>query len=143
MNIIELRELCSFIGTVYYALNLESINWSEWTFYSPKDISHQLRGTSHGNNCGIYLCLYIHIICTSTYIIFDENDMDIIRRWLFNKIYYSKNKNIKDISSNNIRGKKKYVKKIADLNNIKKSNRTISADLSTIQLISLLKTLYL
>ena len=85
LNIIESGKLCSFIHTVYYALNLEGINWSEWTFYSPKDIPHQLQGKSHGNNCGIYLSLYIHIICTSTYIIFNEHNMDIIRRYIEKK----------------------------------------------------------
>ena len=143
LSTIELKELCSFIDTIYYGSNLESINWSEWTFYSPKDIPHQLRGKSQGNNCGIHLCLYIHIICTSTYIIFDENVMDIIRKWIFDKIYCSKNKNIKDISFHNIRKKKKYVKKIADVKNIKQSNDTISANFNTIKLLSSLKTLYL
>ena len=85
LNINDLTELCSFIDTIYYALNLENINWSEWTFYTPKDIPHQLRGKSQGNNCGIHLCLYVHIICTSTYIIFDKNVMDIIKKYIIIK----------------------------------------------------------
>lgn len=57
--------------------------WSEWTLYYRNDIPSQVSSQDDiGGNCGIHLCVWTFIICSSRYLAFVEKDMMNARKWI-------------------------------------------------------------
>jgi len=81
-----LNRLCDFIDHHTVSTN-NSLKWREWKVHAPKDVPFQV---SRDGNCGVHICIWAYIICTSSYTMFDDNDMTEARKGIAKLLLHSK-----------------------------------------------------
>jgi len=81
-----LNRLCDFINYHTVSTN-NSLKWREWKVHAPKDVPFQV---SRDGNCGVHVCIWAYIICTSSYTMFDDNDITEARKRIAKLLLHSK-----------------------------------------------------
>ncbi|XP_025994314.1 sentrin-specific protease 3-like [Solenopsis invicta] len=135
-----MRRLCGFIDKLFGNKGLPSFDWKNWTLYCPTDIPSQITSTGAGVNCGAHVCVWGYIICTSRILVFTEEDMLNIRKWIFDEIVGACGKNISTtvtVFEGNKVDPVKHESKDSDL--IKLSRQAPASSTSTVEYCACLK----
>ncbi|KYN06047.1 Ubiquitin-like-specific protease ESD4 [Cyphomyrmex costatus] len=81
-----LSKLCGFIEKLFRKKGLPPLFWKNWILHCPLDIPNQISPSGIGLNCGVHICVWGYIVCTSKLLYFSEDDMPKIRKWISQKL---------------------------------------------------------
>ncbi|KYM96633.1 hypothetical protein ALC62_12680 [Cyphomyrmex costatus] len=84
-----LSKLCGFIEKLFRKKGLPPLFWKNWILHCPLDIPNQISPSGIGLNCGVHICVWGYIVCTSKLLYFSEDDMPKIRKWISQKLIAS------------------------------------------------------
>lgn len=76
-----IQRICCFVDFVFNK-NCPNIDWSTWSLCVPHNILQQ----NDNYSCGIHMLTYIYAICHKKNIQFDNDEINSIRRWIFDEI---------------------------------------------------------
>lgn len=142
MNNNTKKLVCDFIEAVFNRAGLYTFDWESWIVYSPIDIPHQ----GETLDCGVHLCIYVHIILTGAIYSFSIADMLQARRWMFNKIMDYKYKvinnkySLRKILQENLRFRSKRI--VANIKYMKESRAPPKNCVSTLNFCRSLKYMW-
>jgi Ulp1 family protease len=73
-----LKQVLYKLNVGYFVEYGEHANWSDWDVHIPRDLVIQ----NNNYDCGVHLCIYVHIICTGTNVKVKNNEINSVRYFI-------------------------------------------------------------